>query len=156
MGSQEHTTSQMNTQISHSLQASTATPNVSVNCAPAPVLLRQCVPHRRRRILQAVAQRMARAAPTRAACRRHGRAPTLNGTEAGVCLSRAECALHGGDPVPLDACIVDGQFMIQCCLNHTFVSPPTTATSARRQLIRRRLRARLQVSDLSSSDIDRC
>jgi hypothetical protein len=54
----------------------------------------------------------------------------VNGTESGVCLSRAECALHGGDPVPLDACIVDGQFMVQCCLNHTFVSPPTTATSA--------------------------
>lgn len=58
---------------------------------------------------------------------------TTDGGDAGACLSRAECALHGGQPSPLAACVVDGQFMVQCCVNRTSIptfSGPATATTS--------------------------
>jgi hypothetical protein len=57
---------------------------------------------------------------------------TTRDGEAGACLSRAECALHGGEPSPLEQCAVTN-FMIQCCVNRTMIptfAPETTSTAA--------------------------
>jgi hypothetical protein len=57
---------------------------------------------------------------------------TTRDGEGGACLSRAECALHGGEPSPLEQCAVTN-FMIQCCVNRTMIptfAPETTSTAA--------------------------